>query len=246
MSRGKPCFISIHAPRTGSDPCSGVDIWLREISIHAPRTGSDDFLKCRVVVEVVISIHAPRTGSDVREADVDGQLLDFNPRSPHGERQLFRPFLHAFCLFQSTLPARGATSASCLEQFDFEEFQSTLPARGATEKRAEAARIGKISIHAPRTGSDGGQRRGRGAGMRISIHAPRTGSDDIDSLYLLCWYAISIHAPRTGSDLLPRVRLGQTSGFQSTLPARGATLECVKIAGESGFQSTLPARGATA
>ena len=88
MSRGKPCFISIHAPRTGSDPCSGVDIWLREISIHAPRTGSDDFLKCRVVVEVVISIHAPRTGSDVREADVDGQLLDFNPRSPHGERPI--------------------------------------------------------------------------------------------------------------------------------------------------------------
>ena len=131
MSRGKPCFISIHAPRTGSDPCSGVDIWLREISIHAPRTGSDDFLKCRVVVEVVISIHAPRTGSDVREADVDGQLLDFNPRSPHGERQLFRPFLHAFCLFQSTLPARGATH------------------------RFDKAAVGSvISIHAPRTGSD--------------------------------------------------------------------------------------------
>ena len=154
MSRGKPCFISIHAPRTGSDPCSGVDIWLREISIHAPRTGSDDFLKCRVVVEVVISIHAPRTGSDVREADVDGQLLDFNPRSPHGERQLFRPFLHAFCLFQSTLPARGATSASCLEQFDFEEFQSTLPARGATGRSKMTTLTRDISIHAPRTGSD--------------------------------------------------------------------------------------------
>ena len=149
MSRGKPCFISIHAPRTGSDPCSGVDIWLREISIHAPRTGSDDFLKCRVVVEVVISIHAPRTGSDVREADVDGQLLDFNPRSPHGERQLFRPFLHAFCLFQSTLPARGATPhiAWCDEDTP-------------------------ISIHAPRTGSDEKCRRGIKRSLYFNPRSP--------------------------------------------------------------------------
>ena len=40
-------LISIHAPRTGSDP--GVhDMWLdMYISIHAPRTGSDEYSKIR-------------------------------------------------------------------------------------------------------------------------------------------------------------------------------------------------------
>ena len=36
------CFISIHAPRTGSDDVDGaVDVVHLAISIHAPRTGSD-------------------------------------------------------------------------------------------------------------------------------------------------------------------------------------------------------------
>ena len=35
------------------------------------------------------------------------------------------------------------------------KFQSTLPARGATTLRLNAPRIIRISIHAPRTGSDG-------------------------------------------------------------------------------------------
>ena len=55
------------------------------ISIHAPRTGSDELQKLWRS-NGQISIHAPRTGSD--EKPIDGQLtfLDFNPRSPHGER----------------------------------------------------------------------------------------------------------------------------------------------------------------
>ena len=84
-----------------------------------------------------ISIHAPRTGSDytlsfLRRVDAD----DFNPRSPHGERHGFnrrdadskKISIHAprtgsdqrkaklertATLFQSTLPARGATNPSC-------------------------------------------------------------------------------------------------------------------------------------
>ena len=58
----------------------------------------------------------------------------------------------------------------------------------------------------------------------ISIHAPRTGSDHLR----VAGYkriVISIHAPRTGSDLLAlAVELRHTE-FQSTLPARGATVE---------------------
>ena len=56
-----------------------------------------------------------------------------------------------------------------------------------------------ISIHAPRTGSDGSHRRAKFTAA-ISIHAPRTGSDSQagDGARLL--RRISIHAPSTGSD----------------------------------------------
>ena len=80
---------------------------------------------------------------------------------------------------------------------------------------------------------------------RISIHAPRTGSD-IATRTLGVFLPISIHAPRTGSDrrFVDPNKTG--SEFQSTLPARGATksLSALQRA-DVIFQSTLPARGAT-
>ena len=78
-----------------------------------------------------------------------------------------------------------------------------------------------ISIHAPRTGSDG-YRCVVAKGCQISIHAPRTGSDEDYTQVIADMEQISIHAPRTGSDgkiIVGRLR----EGFQSTLPARGAT-----------------------
>ena len=102
---------------------------------------------------------------------------DFNPRSPHGERHTFAP---------DAITCKG-------------KFQSTLPARGATPPRWAELFSASISIHAPRTGSDSRNPR-RCAGCGISIHAPRTGSD----------IPLSIISRQD----LP---------FQSTLPARGAT-----------------------
>ena len=102
-----------------------------------------------------ISIHAPRTGSDVaRLADVVARRKHFNPRSPHGERLVDNAELNQ----------------------PINIFQSTLPARGATERCDCGCSQTDISIHAPRTGSD------KNALMlahqcAISIHAPRTGSD---------------------------------------------------------------------
>ena len=102
---------------------------------------------------------------------------DFNPRSPHGERHE-KP-LAVSCgdlIFQSTLPARGATHGGFAwlgADADFNprsphgerpswvqtimdavQFQSTLPARGATCSALPPHNGGRISIHAPRTGSD--------------------------------------------------------------------------------------------
>ena len=86
-----------------------------------------------VHIAIVISIHAPRTGSD-----------GFPPLDE----------VKGFLVFQSTLPARGATcTAPGLPRGG--TFQSTLPARGATTRKEFMSCSIAISIHAPRTGSDG-------------------------------------------------------------------------------------------
>ena len=128
---------------------------LLSISIHAPRTGSDTYDFDAGTNIWTISIHAPRTGSDVMEAMLLAVEHDFNPRSPHGERRHFRPLfqrrrhisIHAprtgsdaqatyaqsmTIIFQSTLPARGATLIHVHTSKVTKGFQSTLPARGAT------------------------------------------------------------------------------------------------------------------
>ena len=169
------------------------------ISIHAPRTGSDRNSTYTLPVTSYISIHAPRTGSDNITLLHNARQCDFNPRSPHGERQ-HAGMLHVIgWTFQSTLPARGATFKQLIHDVSV-EFQSTLPARGATGDRGGRRPRGVgISIHAPRTGSDAFDRmiEQRNA---ISIHAPRTGSDRKCALLLSYFPNISIHAPRTGSD----------------------------------------------
>ena len=59
------------------------------------------------------------------------QFINFNPRSPCGER-----------------PADVDHTLSA------HEFQSTLPVRGATDKPKDTTAGTLISIHAPRAGSD--------------------------------------------------------------------------------------------
>ena len=78
------------------------------ISIHAPRTGSD-ITPCDSKQQANISIHAPRTGSDTKRFPAAPASPYFNPRSPHGERLRISAHTVSRKLFQSTLPARGAT-----------------------------------------------------------------------------------------------------------------------------------------
>ena len=82
---------------------------------------------------VKISIHAPRAGSDART------LLPQTVRIG----------------FQSTLPVRGATGIAIERSKTKKEFQSTLPVRGATVDAWIPEENMRISIHAPRAGSDG-------------------------------------------------------------------------------------------
>ena len=156
----------------------------------------------------------------------------FNPRSPHGERQPATEPCASANIFQSTLPARGATSLIWRERRG-RTFQSTLPARGATRVPRRGGRDDHISIHAPRTGSDDMIRRKEGTVM-ISIHAPRTGSDAV-CLQKLLRVSISIHAPRTGSDRCPMIQATVVAHFNPRSPhgerQRKVTILSIRIIG---------------
>ena len=193
----------------------------------------------------VISIHAPRTGSDKRFQALPISGKYFNPRSPHGERQTLSSPPDFRKIFQSTLPARGATSSSASLLPARTSFQSTLPARGATVGKFIKSCEELISIHAPRTGSDLLEHELHNGNADISIHAPRTGSDFFQRLFAPSANVISIHAPRTGSDCFGAITAVR-DGISIHAPRTGSdTKHFYNVAGSRKFQSTLPARGAT-
>ena len=125
-----------------------------------------------------------------------------------------------------------------------------------------------ISIHAPREGGDVffalcrpsrtsnfNPRPPRGGATHpllpscpahtISIHAPREGGDTQWVAGVIPPAQISIHAPREGGDHAVGLYKQVNVQFQSTPPARGATLQHFTIHNGGQFQSTPPARGAT-
>ena len=168
------------------------------ISIHVSRTGNDTAVGVRRRVVRVISIRASHMESDLKRSRNSSIV----------------------CIFQSTLPAWGATAALTSTKSSSQNFNPRSP-RGERRRRSrQPSQAPRISIHAPRVGSDGvpaARERGQG----ISIHAPRVGSDS---------------ATCSGAHV---------GGFQSTLPAWGATLHEIKLCEGYTFQSTLPAWGAT-
>ena len=123
-------------------------------------------------------------------------------------------------------------------------FQSTLPVWGATKQGADADTVIRISIHAPRVGSDD-------FGFRVADNVeyfnPRSPCGERPQVAhqlnavarfqstLPVWGAtlshaktdttqnISIHAPRVGSDAGYVAKTALNKIFQSTLPVWGAT-----------------------
>ena len=174
-------------------------------------------------------------------------MLNFNPRSPHGERRSPTVYAMKRIAFQSTLPARGATLRWWGRDGRRGGFQSTLPARGATQHQQNNATVDRYFN--PR--SPHGERRISGVkiankrrdfnprsphGERpqahplrrkpesISIHAPRTGSD-VDTFNVLQpQISISIHAPRTGSDRMAPLKAALVQGISIHAPRTGSDL----------------------
>ena len=170
-------LISIHAPRTGSDRCRAVRKVGYLISIHAPRTGSDRDRKSGAENPERISIHprpprgvfffflsgflkfliylqtpppaggattfpqSPRTstinfnprsphGERLTRVQSAARADNFNPRSPHGERRWLMCETGRFTDFNPRSP-HGERLAPTEMITQRGVFQSTLPPRGA-------------------------------------------------------------------------------------------------------------------
>ena len=191
------------------------------ISIHAPREGGD---RCRRGLSPAgtISIHAPREGGDLLVSCSPHGSCDFNPRPPRGGRRRITQEAGRPKLFQSTPPARGATSSLSKGYLPATGFQSTPPARGATSVdailpiyyqyfnprpprggRLEPVQIGVVRLEfqstPPARGATAPEKVNTAPNANFNPRPPRGGRllyTGIINLREL----ISIHAPREGGD----------------------------------------------
>ena len=166
----------------GERPIKGLDPRKR-IDDFNPRSPHGERLTVSAASQAdsLISIHAPRTGSDCRRRQNRQHNNHFNPRSPHGERRIQHNLLlihaaisihaprtgsdlsHAFftcfaILFQSTLPARGATTCADVKRCNHQDFNPRSPHGERLRSLMGLPLSAAISIHAPRTGSDRSKR----------------------------------------------------------------------------------------
>jgi len=149
---------------------------------------------------VPISIHAPRVGSDHSTVLPLTSSLNFNPRSPCGERH-YRDYLKAEVDNISIHAPRVGSDGKSEESRELAENFNPRSPRGERPRsgiRAPAAL--SISIHAPRVGSDG-----------VAGQNGAQGTPDFNP-----------RSPRgERREYLWSIPLRDT--FQSTLPAWGAT-----------------------
>ena len=257
--------ISIHAPRTGSDLLRRRPMVIHPISIHAPRTGSDAQLR---VLHAPVGDFNPRSPHGERPVRVGGnsQTCYFNPRSPHGERQNAVFITNDATVFQSTLPARGATrcnhyAGNVRKYFNPRSPHGERPCRGYKARHEQT-----ISIHAPRTGSDVVATNCNQVAMHFNPRSPH-GERPAQRTWTSAWRdfnprsphgerrarrkrrswssPISIHAPRTGSDPCTKGGGADPAHFNPRSPHGERHGACAVADTIKRFQSTLPARGAT-
>ena len=101
--------ISIHAPHGGSDsPSSSVAAKPTDFNPRSPWGGAT-LHSHRVEYPRRISIHSPRGGERPKMGAIIISSTYFNPRSPRGERRSVSVRHVQLFIFQSTLPAGGAT-----------------------------------------------------------------------------------------------------------------------------------------
>ena len=178
------CYTSVAAfyisfnPRS---PCgerpSGFFISLPSFAFQStlPVWGAT-MLRARSLPKGYVSIHAPRVGSD----------------------QAVGSRIYQMSRFQSTLPVWGATPMESIQTSLF-GFQSTLPVWGATVQGGRGWELYRVSIHAPRVGSDRADDNQRFTESAFQSTLPVWGATALSAGRLSrVW--VPIHAPRVGSD----------------------------------------------
>ena len=192
------------------------------ISIHAPRTGSDA-QRIDNAIKLGISIHAPRTGSDAAVGVRVKVLLDFNPRSPHGER-----------------PGRDTAGR------DRRMISIHAPRTGSDDEQLRKELDQQISIHAPRTGSDICSGVASGVPHKFQSTLPARGATAPFTIFWINSLFIPIPAPLTGSDISGVMPACCATYFNPRSPHGERPSYCFMVISRLLlFQSTLPARGAT-
>ena len=150
---GRLTFQSTHPARGATATCWRRPFLAANFNPRTPR-GVRRLLLLFCFKFQVISIHAPREGCDRGLQQRLWLWLLFQSTHPaRGATTSGRAYRALTTKFQSTHPARGATlgeQQGCPSM----RFQSTHPARGATSKVDLVFQQAKISIHAPREGCD--------------------------------------------------------------------------------------------
>ena len=170
--------------------------------------------------------------------------------------------------FQSTRPARGATSSGQSSHETELRFQSTRPARGATAL-GDPLGLGllRVSIHAPRTGRDKSRAERACAVSPFQSTRPARGAPRMSPSGGLPSLGFTPRAPH-GARRRPRARPKTRPGFNPRAPHGARPPTSTSLYGDTGsfnpraphgarqlamykpyilpaFQSTRPARGAT-
>ncbi len=146
----------------------------------------------------------------------------FNPRSPHGERP----------------PAASRRTASA-------RFQSTLPARGATCCRFCTPSIPRISIHAPRTGSDSTSLICQIPSPDFNPRSPHGERPNAVAVFMRFPPHFNPRSPHGERRRGSFAACAFHSNFNPRSPHGERRVVPASSAVSTTFQSTLPARGAT-
>ena len=210
------------------------------ISTHAPRAGSDGYIMTSQIYPHIFQPTLPVRGATRIIPKCKRATINFNPRSPCGERQARTCTVRCSSWISTHAPRAGSDRVGDMVTGRVSQFQPTLPVRGATWRASMAFLMD--SDFNPR--SPCGERRAlmwrMKTIMRISTHAPRAGSDLQalqtvwrhknfnprspcgERLYGFPHHAhrsvISTHAPRAGSDAACSSRASSSLNFNPRSP----------------------------
>ena len=192
----RPLFQST-LPAGGATPHSRAEEPAKRFQSTLPAGGATVY-KPRVKVCLCISIHTPRRGSDEIQRGNLESPDNFNPHSPQGERPPGTRLSSMFMIFQSTLPAGGATLSRREQKCMYSDFNPHSPQGERPRSSSIGRRCKYFNPHSPQ-----GERPKYAELSKIQQEFQSTlpaGGATFFSLVFLVSRAISIHTPRRGSD----------------------------------------------